>query len=196
MKKPLWQAFGLIGILAMAVLLSILPSPISDSECIVTGDCPAPILRYIRGEDNIGLILVNTGDLYNFRIHNFYDDGTLNIEDSGKYVMLGSFKSETRGGSSTTFRISPNAGASLLIENGETLAHADYNSARRYLCVNCAESVCDAKNNSDVALIDFATGLLYPVKLSGNSFLIRNYKITATPRVEQNAIYVICEILL
>ena len=178
----------LIQILLMAVLMTACSgidakTPSGDKElissvikdnCSICGANSTHEIKDFIGQDNIGLINLNTFDFYLIEINRYDYNGEL-IEKATGAVIMGLFDS---GESNASIMCDPDRGhASIQITSSSDGVDAD--SLGEYLCQDCLDKFDyhAYKHNEtlEVATINLLTGELRPLEESCPWFAFDNY---------------------
>lgn len=145
-------------------------SAVSPEDCFLCGggaDLP-------RGEDNIGLISLNTFDVIPIEINRFHGDGTLREETRG--VLTVQRAGEKEAGFSAVLAVDADRGMAIVdcvFHENETL---DAEQAAKVLCRDCLDQAL-SDGGTGVGIVDFSTGTVRPLAESGGGFGIGNYYV-------------------
>lgn len=150
-------------------------SSVESEDCLLCGEELNHIIGSYLGQDNIGLVNLNTFDLLPIEI-NRYREGQLLEEATGVAQMRGGPLGDTRA---TAFIDVDRGYASIQIASADE--KIDTTAASSFLCQGCldsfAEEFFEDDNVSAVAVINFSTRELLPLIDNRPFFGIDNYLI-------------------
>lgn len=134
-------------------------SEISKENCLLCDDGKDTLLTLYKGEENIGVISLNTFDLAYIEINRYDDYGNLLEEPSNGTSM----RKISTGGDGFTFMTTGDtdrgyAMCDLYFNNDEFL---DVEQAATHMCTKCLNKVMDdgfGKEPTGMAIINFSTG--------------------------------------
>lgn len=180
----------LIQILLMAVLLTacsgintktpsndiVLLSLVEKGDCSICGDDSTHEIKDYIGQDNIGLINLNTFDFYRVEINRYDYNGEL-IEKATGAVTLGKFDS---GESEASIMCDPDRGYAS-IQIGSSSNGVDAEALRKHLCQDCLDILnyhtYKLDEIQELALINLMTGELRALENSCPWFVFGNFLI-------------------
>lgn len=134
-------------------------SDTSKEDCLFCGDGKGTLLPLYRGEENIGVISLNTFELAHIEINRYDDHGKL-IKEPLQGTSMGR-TSTGEGGFTFMSTEDTNRGyamCDLYFNNDEIL---DIEKAANYLCTECLNRVVDdgwGEDPTGMAMVNFATG--------------------------------------
>lgn len=130
-------------------------SDVSAQDCFLCGDGGNQVTRW--GENNIGIISLNTFEVMPIEINRYDNNGELIEENTGRMTMR-MFKSEAGGFSASVMEDVDrgHADVSISFYDNETL---DADNTAAFLCENCLNELMDSiyKNEFGVGVINFDT---------------------------------------
>ena len=191
-RKKLYVALLFLGVMAIGVIAygmnanrgkggyGVYSSSVQKEDCYACGNHPnSPITPHL-GEDNLGLINLNTFEGVCFAV-NRYEKNQL-VDKLAKYeTCRGSYG---YGGNGTSFDYSFNrnkgySSASLYFNKKSDLQLEKIGS---FLCMDCLTAVMEqyyAKERYwDIALVDFKTGAIRPLVKSVTGITLSDYYVS------------------
>ena len=154
------------------------PSCVSSTkkeDCCLCGERTDNILSCYWGQDNVGLVNVNTFDVYSLDI-NLYDRSGQQIKEPQGYMKFGSVALDDRN---ISVMVDPDRGdAHIKISEGGSI---DPEAIGTFLCQSCldafGERLCVQDTPAEIALVSFATRELRPLGSSCPWFAFGNYAV-------------------
>lgn len=130
-------------------------SDVSLQDCFLCGDGGAHVTKW--GENNIGIISLNTFEIMPIEINRYDNNGKLIEENTGCMIMR-IFSSEAGGFTASVMEDADrgHAGASIYLYDDETL---DAENTAAFLCESCLNELMNSiyKNAFGVGVINFDT---------------------------------------
>jgi len=130
-------------------------SDVSTQDCFLCGDGGTHVTQW--GENNIGIISLNTFEVMPIEINCYDNNGELIEENTGRVTMR-IFQSEAGGFSASVMEDVDrgHAGASISLHDDETL---DAENTAAFLCESCLNELMNSiyKNAFGVGVINFDT---------------------------------------
>lgn len=150
-------------------------SAIEKENCCLCGERPDHILSSCWGQDNIGLVNVNTFDVCPVRINLYGYDGQ-QIKEAQGHAMLGIV---ALGGTTGSIWVDPDRGdAHIDISEGGAI---DPEAIGTFLCQSCLDAFGERLRVRDtpaeIVLVNFATRELRPLAACYPWFTFGNYAV-------------------
>jgi len=166
-------------------------SPTSKEDCYICGSNTQSTLAAYWGEQNIGLINLNTLECCRFEI-NRYDEDLNIIEKQQRYtstLLSGLTESD---GSIISYSLDSNrgymSGTITLNEN----SFLELEKVRSYLCSECLTEIMNnyfyEEKQWDIVVVDFYTKEIHPLKESVTAFSCNDYYVDCIYDEEKNTI--------
>lgn len=143
----LCKFFAIFGIAALSVRREPEPteythidfvSELPQEDCFLCGDGSDPITSLYWGEDNVGIINLNTFDLMRLEINRYNDHGQL-IEEEAGYMQTSHLSGEDTYAHAYTH---PDNGFAHVQITGVQYS-IDIESVQSHLCQNCLDTIND-----------------------------------------------------
>ena len=149
-------------------------SSIAEENCLLCGDAADHRMSWYLGQDNLGLVNVNTFDVRLIEINRYDDQGVLLEEATGCMTMGGMELGESSAHATTDV----DRGYSHVdVHPSENEIDAD--SIGNYLCQDCLDAFSDEFFEHDsppeVAIINFSTREIRPLVDTCTWFTFDNY---------------------
>ena len=148
-------------------------------NCFLCGTNERSLLSYYKGQKNIGIINLHTGDLSFVEINRYDDTGTYNMHASDSMtITTNSFDD------GFTTSVTPNTKrgyANVSVSFKEQ--HIDDKRMRQYFCSDCIKDIMKKNWGDDpysVGVIDFATLEVRFLEESVKAFLFGDYYISCS----------------
>lgn len=147
-----------------------------QGECFLCGDGSDPITSHYWGEENVGIINLNTFELLRLEINRYNDHGQL-LEEAAGYMQSSHLSEKDCSIHAYTF---PDKGYALVQITG--LQHAiDRATIQKRLCQKCLDAFCElvipGKEPASCALVSFSDRTMHPLTSGYTQISIRNYSI-------------------
>ena len=113
-------------------------SDLSQEECFVCGENPKHPASSYWGEDNVGILNLNTFDVLHIEINRYDDNGQL-IEQTAGYMQMHSM---SNGESYVHSSDNPDRGLSHIQIQGE-IGTIDASAIQSFLCQTCLDKIND-----------------------------------------------------
>lgn len=151
-------------------------SALSQEDCFVCGEeSDYPISSY-WGEDNVGILNLNTFDVLHININRYDDNGQL-IEESAGYMQMHSMKC---GESSVHSSDDPDRGLSHIQIQGKRKP-VDAKKIQSFLCQTCLDKINDMyfgdNPPEEYAVINFSDKSIRPLIESTTWFTFGNFDV-------------------
>lgn len=151
-------------------------SSIGEEECLLCGDKLDYRISMYMGQDNVGLVDLNTFDVWPVEINRYDENGQL-IEESAGYMLITACEI---GDTTAKGVIDPDRGFSRL-EIGPSDATIDEKVIGSYLCQDCLDQFCSHFSAhdtvSEIAMINFATKEIRPLVDNCPLFVFDNFLV-------------------
>lgn len=149
-------------------------SSINNEECLLCGDAEDHRMSWYLGQDNLGLVNVNTFDIRLIEINRYDDQGILLEEATGCMTMGGMELGESSAHATTDV----DRGYSH-VDVHPSKNEIDADSIGDYLCQDCLDAFSDEFFEHDsppeVAIINFSTREIRPLVETCTWFTFDNY---------------------
>lgn len=151
-------------------------SAIEQADCCLCGDRTDHILSDYWGQDNVGLVNVNTFEVFPLPINTYGPDG-LQIKEAQGVAMFGSM---TLGDFHVTAFTDPDRGSSHvdIPAGGGTI---DPEAVGAFLCQDCldafAEQIFVRDTPSEIAVVNFSSRELRPLAEQWTGFGLENFYV-------------------
>lgn len=147
-----------------------------QGECFLCGNCSDPIASLYWGEDNVGIINLNTFELLRLEINRYNEYGQL-LDETAGYMQSSHLSGEDSSVHAYTF---PDNGYAHVQITG--LQHTiDRATIQERLCHECIDAfnelVYSGKAPAEYAIVNFADRTIYPLMSCYTQLSIRNYNI-------------------
>lgn len=147
-----------------------------QGECFLCGDRGDPIASLYWGEDNVGIINLNTFELLRLEINRYNEYGQL-LDEAAGYMQSSHLSGEDSSVHAYTF---PDNGYAHVQITG--LQHTiDRAAIQERLCHECIDAfnelVISGKAPTEYAIVNFADRTIYPLMSHYTQLSIRNYNI-------------------
>ena len=147
-----------------------------QGECFLCGDGSDPITSHYWGEDNVGIINLNTFELLRLEINRYNDHGQL-LEEVAGYMQSGHLSGEDSYVHAFSF---PDNGYAHVQITGLQYA-IDRASVQEHLCQECLDAFNEldipVKAPAEYAIVSFAERTIHPLMSCYTQLSIRNYNI-------------------
>lgn len=135
---------------------TIYRSHLSKEDCYLCGDPSGTMLSLYRGEDNLGIIDINTFELYHININGYDDEGNLNIQLGSSSWQLYRLK---EGELNVAGKTNPNRGyffGDVFLDEYHVI---DIEKVSTFLCSDCINAVLwkDTSEQYNIGIINFKT---------------------------------------
>ena len=153
-------------------------SEISQDECYVCGDVKTFARSFYWGEDNVGIVNLNTFELLRLELKRYDDHGKL-IEEPAGYMASGGMAKDDAGSSVHAFCFPDNGYADVQLSGVQYAI--DRNVIQNYLCQTCLDSINDlcSTNNmpTEFAIVSFEDRTIRPLINAYPWFSAGNYGV-------------------
>ena len=153
-------------------------STITVAECFVCGDGGDYTVSAYWGEDNVGIVNLNTFEMMRLEINHYGDHGELLEEQAGNMSSIG-LSDEEAESYAHAYCFPDNAYASLQITGVQYAIDRD--SVQNHLCQNCLDSINDLwftdQPPAEYAVISFEDRTIRPLLNSNPWFASGNFGI-------------------
>ena len=150
-------------------------STVSKEHCFLCGDGATDLPYW--GQNNIGVISLNTFEVMPIEINRYDPHGTL-METPAGYVQNESFESAQNGFSADAM-VNPDGGYVIAQIELRADSELDANQAATHLCQLCLDGVLSEihGDGSGVGILNFATGEIHPLETCCLGFGLGDYYI-------------------
>lgn len=167
-------------------------SDTSKEDCLLCGDGKGTLLPLYKGEENIGVISLNTFDLAHIEINRYDDYGNLLEEPSNGTSMRrtstgeGGFTFMTTGDTDRGYAM-----CDLYFNKDEFL---DVEQAATHMCTECLNKAMDdgfGEDPTGMAVINFSTGEVRILRENLAAFQFGDFYVSCKPKryeTEENAL--------
>ena len=156
-------------------------STITQEECFVCGDQSDPLTAAHWGEDNVGILDLNTFEMLRLEINRYGDHGELVTTEAGYMQMHGM---ETGSGRAHTFTFPDEGYADVSISGVAYDINRD--SVQNHLCQSCLDSINSEWFGDDppaeIAVVSYEDKTLRPLVTCTTGFGIGNYRVNCEYR--------------
>ena len=147
-----------------------------QGECFLCGNCSDPIASLYWGEDNVGIINLNTFELLRLEINRYNEYGQT-LEEAAGYMQSSHLSG--KGSSVHAYTFPDNGYAHVQITG---LQHTiDRATIQERLCQEClnafSELVIPGKEPAAYAIVNFADRSIHPLMSCYPQFLTKNYEV-------------------
>lgn len=161
-------------------------SKISKEECYLCNKAGKTLLPIYAGQNNVGIICINTFDMSPVTINRYDDYGNL-VEDTAGYMSM-THNSFGEDGISTSVSANPDRGyadAHVYLNSGSTV---DQKAVESQLCQECLTAIMDEAWNTPycVGVINFETLEVRLFEESITAFTFGDYYIDIDRRENKN----------
>ena len=144
-------------------------SDIDQADCFLCGDGGEPLMSLYWGQDNVGILALNTFEILPVEINRYDDYGNLITTQAG-YMQSGGMQPEN--GNVHTFTNPDDGYANVHIYGTEY--EVDRNSVQKNLCQNCLDVLNSEWYSDDLpvefAVVNFADKTIEPMLASKTGF--------------------------
>ena len=151
-------------------------STIEQADCFLCGEPEGSLANLYWGEDNVGIINLNSFEFARLEINRYDDHGNL-IEEKAGYMQSGGFSGENAWVHSMT---DPDRGYSHVQITGEKNP-IDADAIESHLCQSCLDTINDMYFGdyapSEYAVISFADRTIRPFIQNTTWFTFGNYGV-------------------
>lgn len=152
-------------------------SSIGEDDCFLCGAGKGEVSYSYWGEDNIGILNLNTLDLLYLEINRYDDRGELVSDQAGYMSTTAIFDSKT-GSSANAFAFPDEGFAQVQISNAQY--EIDRNKVQKHFCQSCLDLLNKTLTESPIAeyaVISFEEQTLHPLTESHPWFSAGNYGV-------------------
>lgn len=147
-----------------------------QGECFLCGDSSDPITSHYWGEDNVGIINLNTFEVLRLEINRYNDHGQL-LEEIAGYMQSSHLLGEKSYVHAYTFP--DNGYAHVQITGLQYTVHRS--TIQERLCQECLDTINElaipGKAPAEYAIICFSDRTIHPLMSCYTQFSTRNYSI-------------------
>ena len=137
-------------------------SEITQEDCYLCGNGSDPIVNAYWGEDNVGIVNLNTFELLRIEINRYDDHGQL-IEEVAGYMQMGGMHGDDTHVNAATF---PDNGYAHVQITGVRYS-IDRDSIQTHLCQTCLDTINDmwfsGNPPAEYAIVSFAERTIQPL---------------------------------
>ena len=146
-------------------------------ECFLCGNGGEFTLTEHLGQNNVGIISLNSFEVMPVEV-NRYDDGGALIESNTGVMSMWSFKSESEG-FSASLSLDADRGIANIDISPHNDADLDLSKTAQHLCVDCLNDLVSSLYRSayGIGIIDFDTRRLYAFQENTTAFSAGDYYI-------------------
>lgn len=153
-------------------------SSITEAECYVCGDGGDYTVSAYWGEDNVGIVNLNTFEMMRLEINRYGDHGEL-LEEQAGYMSSVGISDEEAESYANAYCFPDNAYASLQITGVQYAVDRD--SVQNHLCQTCLDSINDLwftdQPPAEYAVISFEDRTIRPLLNSNPWFASGNFGV-------------------
>lgn len=153
-------------------------STITQEECYVCSDAKEFTGFLYRGEDNVGIVNLNTFELLRLEINRYDDHGNL-IKEAAGYMSTGGLSNKETDTYVHAFTFPDNAYADVKLSGVQYAIDRD--SIQSHLCQTCLDSINDLwftdQPPAEFAIISFEDRTIQPLLNAHPWFAAGNYGI-------------------
>lgn len=162
-------------------------SSITQEGCYVCSDTTDFVGSFYWGEDNVGIVNLNTFELLHLEINRYDDYGNLITEPAG-FMTSGGLQKDDAGSSAHAFTFSDNGYADVQIFDAQY--SIDRISVQNHLCQACLDTINDLwiidQPPAEYAIISFEERTIYPILNTTPWFSAGNYGVDCEFKTDGN----------
>ena len=151
-------------------------SDLSQEECLVCGENPNHPISSYWGEDNVGILNLNTFDILYIEINRYDDNGQL-IEETAGYMQMHSM---SNGESYVHSSDNPDRGLSNIQIQGDRKP-VDAKAIQSFLCQTCLDKINDMYFGDyppeEYAVVNFSDKSIRPLIKNTTWFTFGNFDV-------------------
>ena len=153
-------------------------SAIAKDDCRLCGENPNDLLHFYRGENNIGILDLNTFNFARLEI-NRYDDNHNLIEEKAGYMRV--CDTATIGGGIASFNVNSDRGYADGTITFKENSRLSFDNLSLHICSDCLTDIMNQymykEEHYSIALINFENNKVRPIETAVTGFSFDDFQV-------------------